>query len=92
MARQRITIDETVRDRLGNPFSVRVTPGASREALTVEDHEGQLRLKVAVTAIAEPGKANAAVIKLVAKAHGVAKTRLSVVRGETSRDKQLQID
>ena len=42
--------------------------------------------------VPEDGKANAAVIKLLAKALGVAKSRLVLVRGATSRDKLFRID
>lgn len=71
----------------GREFAVRVTPKASRNAIRVE--EGQIR--VYVTVVPEGGKANAAVIKLLAKALGVAKSRLELVRGQTSRDKVFRI-
>ncbi len=72
----------------GSEFSVRVTPNASRNAITTED--GIIR--VYVTTIPEDGKATAAVIKLLAKSLGVAKTRLTLVRGATSRDKLFRLD
>ena len=49
-------------------------------------------IRVTVTVVPEDGKANAAVIKLLAKALGVAKSRLVLVRGATSRDKLFRID
>lgn len=72
----------------GSEFSVRVTPKASRNAITVE--EGGIR--VYVTTVPEDGKATDAVIKLLAKALGVAKSRLTLIRGATSRDKQFRLD
>jgi hypothetical protein len=45
-----------------------------------------------VTVVPEDGKATAAVVKLLAKALGVAKTRLTLLRGETSRDKLFRLD
>jgi uncharacterized protein len=72
----------------GTEFSVRVTPSASRNAITTED--GAIR--VYVTTIPEDGKATAAVIKLLAKSLGVAKSRLTLIRGTTSRDKQFRLD
>lgn len=66
---------------------VRVTPNASHEALTVED--GQLRARV--TVVPEDGKANKAVIKLVAKALGIAPGTVELVRGATSREKVLKV-
>jgi len=72
----------------GTEFAVRVTPRASRNAVAVE--EG--RLRVTVTTVPEDGKANAAVVKLLSKALGVAKTRIVLVRGATSRDKVFRIE
>lgn len=74
--------------RPGAEISVRVTPKASRNAVVPED--GVIR--VYVTVVPEDGKANAAVIRLLAKALGVAKSRLVLVRGETARDKVFRID
>ncbi|WP_116135005.1 DUF167 domain-containing protein [Tropicimonas sp. IMCC34043] len=72
----------------GAEIAVRVTPKASRNA--VEAGEGGLR--VYVTTVPEGGKANEAVRKLLAKALGIAKTRLVLVRGETARDKVFRIE
>ena len=68
---------------------VRVTPKAAANRIAV-DADGLIR--VYVTTVPEDGKANAAVIKLLAKALGVAKSRLVLVRGATSRDKLFRID
>ena len=68
----------------GAEIAVRVTPKASRNKIVV-DEAGAIR--VYVTVVPEAGKANAAVQKLLAKALGVAKSRLVLVRGQTSRDK-----
>ena len=72
----------------GAEISVRVTPRASRNAVLLDGEA----LRVTVTVVPEDGKANAAVIKLLAKALGVAKSRLVLVRGATSRDKLFRID
>jgi uncharacterized protein YggU (UPF0235/DUF167 family) len=48
-------------------------------------------LKVAVTAAPEDGKANAAVIALLAREWGVAKSAISVVAGATDRRKLVEI-
>lgn len=71
----------------GTEISVRVTPKASRNRVVVE--EGQVR--VYVTTVPEGGKANAAVVKLLAKAVGVPKSRLELIRGQTSRDKVFRV-
>ena len=72
----------------GAAIAVRVRPGARRN--TVE-REGDT-IRVQVTAAPEDGKANAAVRKLLAKALGVAPGRLSLVRGQTARDKVFRLD
>ncbi|MEZ5779233.1 MAG: DUF167 domain-containing protein [Paracoccaceae bacterium] len=74
--------------RPGADIMVRVTPKASRNAVVVEGDA----IRVHVTAVPEDGKANEAVRKLLAKALGVAKTRLLLVRGATARDKTFRID
>lgn len=43
-------------------------------------------------AVPEDGKANAALIALIAKAFGVAKSKVSVTRGHTARLKTLEIE
>ena len=72
----------------GAEFAVRVTPRASRTKVVLE--EGVIR--VHVTVVPEDGKANRAVQEALAKALGVAKTRLVLIRGATSRDKQFRLD
>jgi uncharacterized protein YggU (UPF0235/DUF167 family) len=71
----------------GTCIAVRVTPRASRARLVVEDDT----LRAYVTVVPEDGKANAAVQALLAKALGVAKSRLVLVRGQTSRDKLFEV-
>ena len=69
-------------------LAVRVTPGARIEALEIAD--GKLLAKV--RAKPEDGKANAAVVALVAQALGLAASRLHLLRGATSREKVLKVD
>ncbi len=71
----------------GRLLTVRVTPGAGRNDVSYDG----ARLVVRVTAIAEGGKANAAVIKLLAKSLGIAKSRLLLRRGQSGRDKLFEI-
>lgn len=78
---------------VGNPFAVRVTPKASSNRITVEQLEdGSPLLRVYVTTVPEDGKANQAVIKLLAKEMGVAKTSLTIIKGAKDRNKLVQID
>ncbi|MFN4160137.1 MAG: DUF167 domain-containing protein [Gemmobacter sp.] len=73
----------------GSIFALRVTPGVRRNAL-VQAEDGSLRAHV--TAPPEDGRANAAVQVLLAKALRVAKTRLTLLRGSTARDKLFRLD
>lgn len=66
---------------------LRVTPGARVETIVIE--EGRLIVKV--RAKPEDGKANTAVLELLAAALGIATSRLRLLRGATGRDKQVQI-
>ena len=87
---------------IGTPFArvadgvrvtLRVTPGASRTAIAglAETVSGGRALKVTVTVIAEGGKANDAVIKFLAKTLRVAKSSLTLVSGQTDRNKIIHI-
>jgi uncharacterized protein (TIGR00251 family) len=67
---------------------VLVQPRASRAKIGPR-HDG--RIKIAVTAPPVDGEANAAVIELVAKALGIAKSAVEVVAGASSRRKTLRI-
>jgi len=66
-------------------IKVRVIPRAKQNK--VETIPSGYRVRV--TAVPEGGKANGAVIKLLADHLGLAKSRLRVVRGATSRDKLI---
>ncbi|WP_029032708.1 DUF167 domain-containing protein [Salinarimonas rosea] len=80
-------------DEVGDRLVVRVTPKASAARITAErDADGGLALRVAVTAPPEDGKANAAVIALLAAALGLPRSALAIVRGETARTKTIRID
>ncbi|MGY9046369.1 hypothetical protein P775_02965 [Puniceibacterium antarcticum] len=72
----------------GTTLTVRVTPKASSNRVIEEDDS----LRVYVTAVPAGGEANAAVQKILAKALGLAKTRLTLVKGATSREKVFRID
>jgi hypothetical protein len=72
----------------GVVIAVRVSAAASRDRVLGE-HAGAL--KVSVSAPPEKGKANAAVRALIAKTLGVAASHVSIVAGETSRDKKVLV-
>lgn len=73
---------------------LRVTPrgGADRIEGRGEDAEGEPYLKLRVSAVAEKGKANEAVLKLLAKAWKVPRSSLSLVSGETGRIKVVKVE
>lgn len=74
-------------------LKLRVTPNASANKITTEtDEQGATTYRVYVTVPPEDGKANVAVIKLLAKHLGVAKSSLTIIRGETGRDKIIRLD
>ena len=74
-------------------ITVKLTPGAKKNEIQgwEEDLLGEKTLKICVTAIPEKGKANAAMIKLLAKEWGIPKSAITIIRGETSRVKILEI-
>lgn len=73
---------------------VRLTPGASVDRIDGwdVDAEGRPVLKVRVRARPVEGEANAALVKLIAKALGVPKSAVVVQRGGQSRTKMLVIE
>ena len=77
----------------GLEVQLRVTPNASRDSIgdVVADAQGKGALKLAVTAVPEKGKANAAVIKLLARAWRLRKTDCQIIRGQSERNKTLFI-
>ena len=74
--------------RPGTEIAVRVTPKASRNAIELRD--GAIRAYV--TTVPEEGKATESVRRLLAEALGIAKTRLTLRHGATSRDKVFLIE
>lgn len=68
---------------------VRLQPRAKRNAI-VDERDGVLRVSVAAAPV--DGQANAALCKLIAKRAGVARGRVSVVRGERSREKVVRVE
>ena len=81
------TIPEGVR------VAIRVSPGASANRVVglVGTADGGRALKVSVTAAPEGGKANAAVVKLLARAWKVPKSSITVISGAVERNKTLLV-
>lgn len=70
-------------------FAVRVSPRASRDAISGV-HDGAL--KVALKAPPVEGAANAALIALLAKRLGVPKRAVRITSGESSRNKRVEVE
>lgn len=72
---------------------VRVTPKASCNVVKVEPQaDGTVLYRVYVTTAAEDGKANKAVIELLADLLGVRKSALTIRQGLTNRNKVVQVE
>jgi len=70
---------------------LRLTPKGGRDALegTETLSDGRVVIKARVRAAPEDGRANAALIALLAKALACPKSAVSIVSGETSRAKKI---
>ena len=75
-------------------LEVRLTPRASRDLLEGEARlsDGRRVLLAWVRAVPEKGAANEALLGLVAKSCGVARSRVSLVSGHGSRLKSVRIE
>lgn len=73
---------------------IKLTPKASSDRVGElrENADGQPVVQVYVTAVPEDGKANEAMIRLLAKYYNVAPSRVRILRGHTSRQKTIEID
>ena len=73
---------------------LRVVPNASSDRIEgiVQLGDGNSVLKLRVQAVPDKGKANAAVVKLLAKSWGVPRSSLAVVAGEKDRSKTLLLE
>ncbi len=74
--------------------SVRLTPRGGRDSVDgwMTGADGAKVLKIRVSAIAEAGKANKALVTLLGKALGVTKAAVRIVSGETARNKIVEIE
>ncbi len=77
----------------GVRLAVRLTPKASADRIAgvVADHSGRPALKVLVTAAPEAGRANAALLDLLARTFGLPRTTLSVASGHAHRTKVVHV-
>ena len=75
-------------------IAVRLTPKASADRVgeTRKLPNGDEQLVVYVTAPPDNGKANEAMIRLLAKHLDVAASRLTIIRGQTNRNKLVRVE
>lgn len=69
-------------------LSLKVTPNAGKNQIGSCEQD---RLQIRVTATPEKGEANKAVIALLSKSYKIPKSSIEVVRGSTSREKEVAI-
>jgi len=72
---------------------VRATPKGGRDSIDgmAQLADGQTVLKARVRAAPAEGKANAALVRVIAKAAGIAPSTVSLMGGETSRLKTFRL-
>lgn len=69
-------------------FTIRVIPSSSQNSITTLE-DGTLKVKLTCAPV--DGKANQALITLLAKEYGVAKRSVEIVKGKTSKQKIVRI-
>lgn len=78
---------------MGCTIAIRVTTRSSQPGIGEwkSDPDGRQFLELRVSAAPADGAANAEVIRLLAKAIGLAKSDVSIVSGQASRFKQIEL-
>ena len=74
-------------------FQIRLTPKGGRDALEgwAQSSDGSTHLKARVRAVPEDGKANAALIALLATSLDVPKSAVRIASGASARLKRIEI-
>ena len=75
-------------DETGTVFPVRVVPKASRSEI-VGSEGGTLKVRIAAPPV--KGKANKALVKLLAKTLGVSGSQLEIISGHKTRRKTVRV-
>ncbi|HHK75008.1 MAG TPA: DUF167 domain-containing protein [Rhizobiales bacterium] len=78
----------------GLRLSIRLTPKSSRDAIdgVVALADGQKVLRARVRAVPEKGKANTALIRLLAKTLKLPRSQVTLASGATSRIKTVKLE
>lgn len=69
-------------------IQVQIQPGSSKDQI-IGLHNGRLKIKISAPPV--DGKANQNLIEFIAKALGVSKSKIDIVKGRTSKLKTLKI-
>lgn len=69
-------------------FDVRVAPRASKSEI-VGEHDGALKIRIASPPV--DGAANTELIRVLAKEFNVSKSAVEILKGQTSKTKQIKI-
>lgn len=70
-------------------IAIHAQPGAKREAVVGEHGD---RLKIALNTPPIEGRANQALLKFLAKTLGLPRASISLLSGETSREKRVRVE
>ena len=70
-------------------YSITIKPNSTKGPLVEPQDDGSLLVYIRDPAV--EGKANTALVELLAKHFGVSKSRVTIVRGHTSRHKIVDI-
>lgn len=73
-------------NRIKMIYKIRVHPKTKESKVVMGDP-----IKVYTTAVPADGKANESVIKLLSAHFKIAKSKIKIIRGETARDKIIEI-
>ncbi len=68
-------------------IQVQIQPGSSKDQI-IGIHNGRLKIKISAPPV--DGKVNQNLIEFIAKALGVSKSKIEIVKGRTSRLKTLK--
>lgn len=95
MARRKLLLPDAaaIRERVDgrSTSEVRVTPNASADEISLPAGDSCHLLAIRTSATPEHGKANEAVLRLLAKALDLPVSSLAIVRGATSGNKLVRI-
>ena len=70
-------------------YNIKIIPKSSQTEI-IEQNDDFLKIKL--KAVPEKGKANAELIKFLAKQFKTTKSNIQIIKGETSRNKIVEID